>query len=54
MIMVQYSFDHYQAWDGWSEWNCPGCDLRIGRWSQKELVKGEVEPNNLRFNQLIN
>ena len=32
------------GYDGWSELNCNDCKARIGRWSEKELGEGELEP----------
>lgn len=45
-IGVQYSYDSPEHYDGVSEWRCPDCKLRIGRWSGKRLADGEPE---LRF-----
>lgn len=32
-----------EDYDGISEHQCPGCGLRIGRWSGKRLKAGEIE-----------
>lgn len=45
-IGVEYGYDapagcHY---DGVSEWRCPDCGYREGRWSGRELADGEFEP----------
>ena len=44
MIAVQYAWDEPEHYDGVSEWLCPACELRIGRWTGRELKEGEVEP----------
>lgn len=44
MIGVQYAWDHPEHYDGVSEWMCIACELRIGRWSGRELGQNEVEP----------
>ena len=44
VIGVQYSYDSPNHYDGVSEWRCPDCDLREGRWSGKILKDGESEP----------
>ena len=31
------------GYDGISEWNCPDCGYREGRWSGRELVGDERE-----------
>lgn len=33
-----------EDWDGVSEWDCPSCQLRIGRWTGKRLKPDELEP----------
>jgi hypothetical protein len=40
VIGVEYQF----GYDGISEWNCPGCGYREGRWTGRELQEGETEP----------
>jgi DNA-directed RNA polymerase subunit RPC12/RpoP len=42
-IMVEYSWDSPEHYDGISEIQCQDCGVRIGRWSGKELAKGEIE-----------
>ena len=42
-IMVEYSYDNPEHYDGISEYFCPDCKVRIGRWSGKTLKDGEVE-----------
>ncbi|MDP2741094.1 MAG: hypothetical protein Q8O66_00160 [bacterium] len=43
IIMVEYEIIHPDHYDGISEINCQDCGVRIGRWSGKELAKGESE-----------
>lgn len=46
LIGVEYAYGHPQRYDGISEWLCPDCGYREGRWSGKALAEGESE---LRF-----
>ncbi len=43
IIMVEYSYDHPEHYDGVSEVVCNDCKSRFGRWSGKELAEGEFE-----------
>jgi hypothetical protein len=43
-IGVEYGYNHPARYDGVSEWNCPDCGYREGRWSGKALADGEYEP----------
>lgn len=43
IVMVEYSWDSPEHYDGVSEILCKDCGARFGRWSGKELAKGEVE-----------
>ncbi len=43
IIMVEYSWDSPEHYDGISEIDCQDCGARFGRWSGKELKKGEIE-----------
>lgn len=43
IVMVEYSLDSPEHYDGISEIQCNDCNVRIGRWSGKELADGEVE-----------
>ena len=43
MIGIEYSHDHPEHYDGISEWQCPNCKLRLGRWTNKRLRDGEIE-----------
>jgi rubredoxin len=40
LIGVQYQ----GGYDGVSEWRCPSCGYREGRWSGRELTGDELEP----------
>jgi len=44
LIGVEYAHGHPAHYDGVSEWRCPGCGYRRGRWSGWELSEGEYEP----------
>ena len=48
VVMVEYSHDNPEYYDGISETDCRACGARFGRWSGKELAAGEFEP---RFGQ---
>lgn len=43
-IGVQYSYDSPEHYDGVSEWNCPRCGRREGRWTGRVLTGGASEP----------
>jgi hypothetical protein len=43
IVMVEYSHDSPEHYDGVSEIMCNDCKARFGRWSGKELTEGEVE-----------
>jgi hypothetical protein len=45
IVMVEYSWDYPEHYDGISEIMCreEACGARFGRWSGKELQKGEIE-----------
>jgi hypothetical protein len=43
IIMVEYSWDSPEYYDGISEIDCKDCGARFGRWSGKELAEGEIE-----------
>jgi len=48
IILVEYGLidrpdaDKYY-YDGWSEYECRDCKVRIGRWSDATLKEGELE-----------
>lgn len=44
IIGVEYPYGHPDRYDGISEWRCPACGAREGRWSGKTLAEGETEP----------
>lgn len=41
---VEYSHDSPEHYDGISEYQCPRCGLREGRWTGKVLTGGASEP----------
>ncbi len=43
IIMVEYDLINPYHYDGISEIDCNDCGVRIGRWSGKELLEGEIE-----------
>jgi hypothetical protein len=43
VIGCEYTYDNPNRYDGVSEWRCPDCDYREGRWSGKELKGAEFE-----------
>jgi DNA-directed RNA polymerase subunit RPC12/RpoP len=43
IVMVEYSHESPERYDGVSEIDCRDCGARFGRWSGKELKDGEVE-----------
>ena len=43
IVFVEYDHTHPDHYDGVSEIVCRDCEDRIGRWSGKELAKGESE-----------
>ncbi|MDP3935307.1 MAG: hypothetical protein Q8Q46_03780 [Candidatus Giovannonibacteria bacterium] len=43
IVMVEYDGMHPDHYDGVSEIMCRKCGARFGRWSGKELAKGETE-----------
>lgn len=49
VIMVEYTHDNPEHYDGVSEVECRDCGARFGRWNGKELAEGETEP---RFGQI--
>jgi len=42
-IMIEYSYNHPEYYDGISELRCQKCETRYGRWSGKILKDGECE-----------
>ena len=43
IIGIEYSHLEPEHYDGVSEWMCAKCEYRQGRWSGKELLKGQME-----------
>lgn len=43
-IAVEYSYDSKNHYDGISEFQCPDCGRREGRWTGRVLEDGESEP----------
>lgn len=43
IVMVEYAPGSPERYDGISEVDCKDCGARFGRWSGKELIKGEIE-----------
>ncbi|MFA7208983.1 MAG: hypothetical protein WC120_01735 [Parcubacteria group bacterium] len=43
IVMVEYSWDNPEYYDGVSEIDCKDCGARFGRWSGRELQEGEFE-----------
>lgn len=43
VIGVEYEYGEPEHYDGVSEWRCPHCGYREGRWSGRELAEGDVE-----------
>jgi len=48
LMMVEYDRLSPEYYDGVSEIDCQDCGARIGRWSGRELVEGEVEKKSGR------
>ena len=44
VIGIQYGYTNPDHYDGVSEWRCPDCGRREGRWSGRVLADGESEP----------
>lgn len=42
-VGAEYAFDDPLHYDGISEWQCPDCGARVGRWSGRKLNEGEGE-----------
>ena len=49
IVMVEYSWDSPEHYDGVSEIECRSCSARFGRWTGKELAEGEFEKASARF-----
>lgn len=44
LIGVEYPYDMPEHYDGVSEWECPFCHTRWGRWTGRVLTGDEYEP----------
>lgn len=44
VIGVEYAHGNPYRYDGISEWRCPDCGLREGRWTGNVLTGDEYEP----------
>lgn len=44
VIGVEYAYGNPERYDGVSEWRCPDCGRREGRWSGRVLADEEIEP----------
>jgi hypothetical protein len=44
VLSVEYPYDHPERYDGVSEWRCPDCGRREGRWTGAVLTDGSSEP----------
>ncbi|GAG52347.1 unnamed protein product [marine sediment metagenome] len=51
LVGIEYAYNHPDHYDGVSEWACPPCGYRLGRWSGILLGEGETEkPYGRRIN----
>lgn len=44
LVGMEYPYGSPERYDGVSEWFCPSCETRWGRWTGKVLTDGQVEP----------
>ena len=44
LIGVEYAYGSANRYDGVSEWLCPDCKTRFGRWTGNVLQGGQSEP----------
>ncbi len=44
MHAIEYAYTDPNRYDGISEWRCPDCGTRIGRWTGRVLTEGMSEP----------
>lgn len=44
VIGVEYAYGDPNRYDGVSEWRCPDCGYREGRWTGRHLADQEAEP----------
>jgi len=43
LVGVEYYYGSTERYDGVSEWDCPSCGYRVGRWTKLELLDGFIE-----------
>lgn len=43
LIGVQYPYDDAEYYDGISEYRCPSCGTRWGRWTGTKIADGHIE-----------
>ena len=48
LIGIEYDWTTRESYDGISEWECPACGSRRGRWTGEKIPDGYVES---RFGQ---
>lgn len=46
VVGVEYPYGHPDRYDGVSEWLCPDCGVREGRWTGRVLGDGDTEPRH--------
>jgi predicted RNA-binding Zn-ribbon protein involved in translation (DUF1610 family) len=44
VIAIEYDYSNPMRYDGVSEWRCPDCGARFGRWTERRLEDGMYEP----------
>ena len=44
LVAIEYPYGHPQRYDGVSEYMCPNCKTRWGRWTGNILGENESEP----------
>lgn len=44
VLGIEYEYSHPARYDGVSEYQCPDCKARFGRWTGKQLAEDEWEP----------
>lgn len=43
-ILAEYAYGSPERYDGFSEYQCPKCGRREGRWTGNVLGDGDLEP----------
>ena len=46
VVGVEYPYGHKDRYDGVSEWRCPDCGTREGRWTGEVLTGDATEPRH--------